>query len=106
MNAILVTGLEEIDVQSLPKDLPSRITVDISGLEEIGDTLYVKDLELPPNIEVLNDPDEMVVLVSGITVEEIEEEEVEILEEEPEVIERGKREEVEEEAEEAEERES
>ncbi len=96
-SAILVTGIEEVEVECLPKDLPNRIIVDISGLREVGDAIHVRDLVLPSKITVLNDPDDMVVLVSGIYEAEEEEEEIlEEFEEEPEVIERGKRDEEEE----------
>lgn len=95
LSGVLVSGQETIEVECLPKDLPERISVDISVLKEIGDSLYVKDIDLPPEIEVLADPDEMVVTVTYqvVEVEEEEEEEIEELEEEPEVIERGKKEE-------------
>jgi large subunit ribosomal protein L25 len=98
--AVTVTGTEHLDVECLPQYLPERITVDISSLEEIGDSLYVRDIELPEEIHVYNDPDELIVQVSFVAEEvlpeEEEEEEEELLEEaagEPEVIERGKREE-------------
>jgi large subunit ribosomal protein L25 len=93
---VLVTVLESLEIECLPQDLPDRIVADLSALEEIGDSLYVRDISLPPNIELISDIEEMVVIISPPAVEEIEEiEEVEITEEEPEVIERGKEEEVE-----------
>ncbi|MFC2055012.1 50S ribosomal protein L25 [Chloroflexota bacterium] len=94
---VLVNVLEYLEIECLPQDLPKRIVADLSTLEEIGDSLYVRDIILPPNIELITDIDEMVVIISAPAVEEIEEiEEVEITEEEPEVIERGKEEEGEE----------
>lgn len=92
-DGVLVTGTEEVEVECLPRDLPERILVDISGLLQIGDAIHVRDLQLPPNVEMLSDLDEMIVLVTAPEVEEIEEEEEEEVSEEPEVIERGKREE-------------
>jgi large subunit ribosomal protein L25 len=100
-NAILVAGLETLEVEGLPQELPSRIRVDISVLAEWGDTIYVKDLDIPASVEVLHEPDEMVVLVTGQEVVEIEEEEEEeeilVEAEEPELVERGRREEEEDE---------
>lgn len=100
-NGALVTGTEELEVECLPQDLPERFTVDLSVLEEIGDSIHVKDLQIPSGVEVLTDLEDLVVLVTSQAAEEEEEEEVEEeLEEEegePEVIERGKREEEEEE---------
>jgi large subunit ribosomal protein L25 len=98
-NGALVTGTEELEVECLPQDLPERITVDLSILKEIGDSIHVKDLVFPASVEVLTDPEELVVLVTSQAAEEVEEEvEEEELEEEgePEVIERGKKEEEEE----------
>ena len=94
---VLVNVLESLEVECLPQDLPNRIVADLSTLEEIGDSLYVRDISLPPNVELISDIDGLVVVISPPAVEEIEEvEEVEITEEEPEVIERGKEEEVDE----------
>jgi len=95
---VLVVVLESLEIECLPQDLPNRIVADLSTLEEIGDSLYVRDIILPPNIELISDIDGLVLVISAPAVEEIEEvvEEVEITEEEPEVIERGKEEEVEE----------
>lgn len=96
-NGIIVTGVEVIEVECLPKDLPERIVVSISSLAEIGDAIYVREIDLPDEVEVLTDLDEVVVLVTAPAMEE-EEEEEELEEEElePEVIEKGKREEEEE----------
>ena len=100
LGAILVTSAEELSIECLPGDLPEVVTVDISGLVDFGDVIYVRDLDLPDAVEVLSDLDEIVVQASVPTqvVEEEEEEEEELEEElgeemEPEVIERGKKEE-------------
>lgn len=96
-NAILVTGLTELEVECLATDLPERFIVDISGLAEIGDGVYVKDVVAPVNVEILADPDEMIVVATAAAAEEVEEEAVEEKEaEEPEVIDKGKKEEEEE----------
>lgn len=96
--AILVTNLTELEVECLATDLPERFVVDVSSLAEIGDGVYVKDLNVPANVEVLTDPDEMIVVATAMAAEEVEEEEEEELlegeeEEGPEVIEKGKKEE-------------
>jgi large subunit ribosomal protein L25 len=99
--AILVSGLTALEVECLPTDLPERFVIDISHLEGIGDGVYVIDVAVPENIEMLSDPDEMIVVATAMAAEEVEEEEVlEGVEEmeEPEVIEKGKKEEEGEEA--------
>jgi large subunit ribosomal protein L25 len=96
-DGVLVTGMDEVEVECLPQNLPERMLVDISGLKEIGDGIYVRDLVVPEGVEILEEPDTMVVLVTAQAVEEEEAPaEVEELVEEPEVLERGKTEEEEE----------
>lgn len=99
-DGVLVSGVNEVEVECLPQDLPERIVVDISGLLKIGDGIYVHDLAVPEGVKLLEEPDTMVAL---ITAQAAAEEEVapvveEVAAEEPEVIERGKKEEGEEEA--------
>ena len=92
--AILVNGLEELEVECLPADLPERITVDVSSITEIGGGIYVKDIVVSDKVEILDDMGEMIVMATS-TYEEPEEEEV-VIEgelEEPDVIEKGKKEE-------------
>ena len=58
--------LHEIEVESLPKDLPSHITVDISGLENVGDQIHVGDLTIPAGVRVAgHDSSDIVVVISG-----------------------------------------
>jgi large subunit ribosomal protein L25 len=89
---VLVTGLDDVEVESLPQDLPERIVVDISNLLKIGDGIYVRDLPVPEGVKILQEPDTMVVLVTSQTAEEVEVAPVveEVLGTEPEVIEHGK----------------
>lgn len=108
IGGLLVTNVERLDVEALPRDLPERIEVDVSKLETIGDAIYVRDLSLPESVTVFAEPDDVIVVVTLPAEEPEPEEEVEVEEEllegmEPEVIERGRGEEVEEEAEEEEE---
>lgn len=90
-NGVVVTSLDEVEVEALPQDLPERIVVDLSKLARIGDTIHVRDLEVGKGVKVLNDPDEVVVVVSTTTEEVEAPAEGEMAE--PEVIERGKKEE-------------
>ena len=98
-SALIVSGLDQIEVECLPQDLPEAIEVDVSSMEEIGAAIYLKDIPSIEKVEFLSDPDELIAVASAIK-EEIEEvvEEDEILEDveegaEPDVIERGKDEE-------------
>jgi large subunit ribosomal protein L25 len=90
--AVLVTPLTELEVECLPQEMPERVVVDISGLAEIGDAIHVKDLNLPGEVEILTDPDEVIVSATAARAEEVapvaEEEAAE-----PEVVKGGKKEE-------------
>jgi len=99
-NAVVMTGLDSIEVEALPTDLPESIILDISELENIGDTILVRDLKLPVGVECLTEPDDMLVVITAQVAEEILEEVEEELEEgleEPEIIGKGKAEEEDEE---------
>jgi len=98
MAAVVVTGVSVLEIECLPQDLPDRIEVDATILEDIDSVIYVKDLDISENITILTDPDELIAGVTYVTIEEEEEEEeegelAELLDEdmEPEVIEKGKR---------------
>jgi len=95
-SALIVSGLDQIEVECLPQDLPEVIEVDISSLEELGAAIYLKDIPAIEKVEFLSDPEELIAVASAIK-EEVEEvvEEDEMLEDieegaEPEIIERGK----------------
>ena len=99
--ALIVSGIDQIEVECLPQDLVDTIEVDISSLAEIGDAIYVKDLPKLANVEILTDLEELVAVANAVK-EEVEPvvEEAVVEEEavaEPEVIEKGKIEEPEEE---------
>lgn len=90
---VLVAGINEIEVEALPGDLPDRISVDLSVLTEIDDAITVEDLVVGQGVRVINDPGDMVAHVIYMAEEEEEEveEEVEILgvaAAEPELVER------------------
>jgi len=52
-----------VEVEALPKHLPASIELDISAME-IGDTMFVKDVELPPEVTVVSGENELLVAVS------------------------------------------
>ena len=95
--AMIITGVESLDIECLPSDLVDRIVVDISGLESIGDSILVKDLSVPDGFTIWDDLETMVVVATAPAAEEVEEEVEDLeLEEgvEPEVV--GEEEETEE----------
>ena len=72
-DAIIVEGLTELEVESLPQDLPERFVVDISGLAEIGDSIHVRDINIPDKVEILDDLDGVIVSAIAPRVEIVEE---------------------------------
>ena len=70
--ATLVTNKDQLEVECLPSKLPHDLKVDLSSLANIDDAIYVKDVKLPEGVEVLNDPEEIIVLVAQQREEEPE----------------------------------
>ena len=70
----LIHAITTLSVECLPDRLPPQIEVDLSPLEEAEQALYVNDIALSPDITVITDPDQMVVKVSEVAVEEVAEE--------------------------------
>jgi large subunit ribosomal protein L25 len=63
---MLFHPVAQVNVSGLPSDLPEAIAVDISGLEEVDQTIYARDLHLPENVTLLDDPDEIIVRVQMV----------------------------------------
>ena len=83
---MLLQNLTALQVEALPGELPRNIEVDLSGLEELDQAIHVRDVPVDDAVEVLNDPDHMVVQVkeTRVEVEEVEEVEAEAVKEEEE----------------------
>ena len=76
--ALALQLIQEIKVEALPEDIPHSFIVDVSNLNNIGDSVFVSQLNYDrekvsiPEI----DPEEMVVRIEEVKVEEEEVEEV------------------------------
>ncbi len=70
---ILVKVRHDLAIEAMPKDLPHELTVDISGLTEVGSQITAADITLPTGVTLKTDPEEIVVSVSGPKAEEPEE---------------------------------
>ena len=66
---VLVTALDHISVEALPTEVPSFIEVDVSGLEEIDQSLHVSDLKIPEGTTVLSDLDLVIVKAAAPAIE-------------------------------------
>ncbi len=61
LGAVLLHALSEVTVEAFPQDMPRSIDVDLSGLQEIDDAIFVRDLVIDATtLRILNDPEELV----------------------------------------------
>ena len=67
---ILIQPLSEIEVEALPTDLPEKIEVDISKLENIDDAVLVSDVKLEETVKVLTDTTQILVKIDTPAKEE------------------------------------
>ena len=72
LGGVLDPLLREITVRCLPRAIPEALEVDVSPLG-VGDVLHVRDLTLPPDVELVIDPDLGAVHVIAPTVASEEE---------------------------------
>lgn len=79
--------INEIGVECLPDKIPPQIEIDLTSLEEAGQSIHVKDITLNKGITITTDPEQIIVKISRVkaAIEEVEEEkEVEAVEAEAE----------------------
>lgn len=76
--SMLQQALNEVEVEALPADLPSEITLDVSELLEIGDTLSVSEIPAIENVEIITEAETVIAsIVPEAVQEEPEDEEAE-----------------------------
>jgi large subunit ribosomal protein L25 len=88
-DGLLIHGLVSVLIRVLPGDLIPSIEVDVSGLEILNQSLFVKDLKVGDKIEILTSPEEMIAKVVP-AVEEVIAAEAPVATTEVEVIKKGK----------------
>ncbi|MDP2720582.1 MAG: 50S ribosomal protein L25 [bacterium] len=85
--------LSELEIESLPADIPHEITVGVDNLVEVGQTIHVKDLKIDRDkVEVKNDPEDVVVTVQTAEMKEVVVEEAPAPEEVEAIAEKGEEE--------------
>lgn len=70
----LVKNLHEIEVHGTPEKIPHEVTLDLTGLVALGDTIHASDIKLPSGVDMVTPADMVIVSIAGITEEEPEEE--------------------------------
>jgi large subunit ribosomal protein L25 len=69
-DATILQAIDSLHVECLPGDLPTQILVDLSPLAAIDDSIFVRDLNLPPGVTALVSEDDLVVKALAPTVQE------------------------------------
>jgi large subunit ribosomal protein L25 len=70
---ILVKVLHEVEIEALPKDIPSSIIVDVTPLAILDDKILAKDLVFAKGVKMITEGDEVIALISEIKEEVIDE---------------------------------
>lgn len=81
---MLMPELSSLTIECLPDEIPPSIELDISSLTEAEQAIQVKDIALDEGITVFDDPEHIVVKISALPVEKVEEVAVEEAVEAPE----------------------
>ncbi|MBU4231796.1 MAG: 50S ribosomal protein L25 [Desulfobacterales bacterium] len=70
-SAVIVTVMNELEVECMPQDLPERVVIDISGLAEVGAGIHVRDVVISDRVKILDDPAETIVVASATREEKV-----------------------------------
>ena len=68
IGGVLQQVRRELEVRCLPSNIPDGLEVDVSALN-IGDSIHLKDVQLPPGIKVSEDADLTIATVLSPTIE-------------------------------------
>ena len=67
----LVQQIDEIEVESLPTDIPEKFEIDVSGLEEVDALVHIKELKYNKSkVELKVEKDEIIVKIEPLREEE------------------------------------
>ena len=78
---LLLENIRTVEVECLPDEIPESIPIDLSEMDQAGDHITVRNLQLSDNIHILTHPEEVIVRVEMARTAVTEEEEVEAEEE-------------------------
>jgi large subunit ribosomal protein L25 len=71
-NNIIEHIVNQLDVESLPDDLPPQIEVDLSVLAEVNQSISVRDIKLKPGVVIIAPADQLIVKISQVAEEKEE----------------------------------
>lgn len=67
---MLITTLQEIEIECLPTNIPESLIVGVSHLTEVDQEIKVSQLTAPQGVTILSDPELTVIKVGAIVVEQ------------------------------------
>lgn len=91
-DAMVMTELDELEIEAFPGDLPEYIEINISSLEKLGDSINVGSISLGNKVEIRHEADEVIVIaISAVSDQPMDDADGSAAE--PEVITKGKKDE-------------
>lgn len=69
---VLLTLLDQIEVEALPADLPDKIEIKVEGLSQVNQSIKVSDIKLSDKVKILADQTLDVVKVAPLVSKEAE----------------------------------
>jgi large subunit ribosomal protein L25 len=62
---VLIHPVEKLRVKCLPTQIPEAIHVNLAALENFGDSIHLRDIQLPAGVQALDDPDTTIASVAA-----------------------------------------
>ncbi len=69
--AIINKSMAEIEVEALPQDLPHEFTIDLSMLDDLDKSIYVRDIKVPKGVKLLVEGDTAIATATPPLAEEV-----------------------------------
>ena len=66
----LFKNIEEVEVETLPANLPPHIEIDISVLDDFSKSIHISDIKAPKGVEILEDAEQLICKVDPPRSEE------------------------------------
>lgn len=70
---IVLQPLSEVEVEALPEDLPEKIEINVEKLTTLDEQITISDLKAPQGVEILTDPEQVVIKIAALVSKEAEE---------------------------------
>lgn len=70
---VLVRGLDSVEIESLPGDIPEHLVADLSTLASVHDEVLVSQLRLPTGVKVLTDGAQVLFAITASRAAAVEE---------------------------------